>query len=59
MNVNNFGYSDTGVGDEFEGKAVRQNQKGTFVNNDTVATIDGHVIKEKQSLSKALRPEAD
>ncbi len=59
MNVNNFGYSDTGVGDEFEGKAVRQNQKGTFINNDTVATIDGHVIKEKQSLSKALRPEAD
>jgi hypothetical protein len=59
MNVNNFGYSDTGVGDEFEGKAVRQNQKGTFINNDNVATIDGHVIKEKQSLSKALRPEAD
>ncbi len=59
MNVNNFGNSDTGIGDEFEGKAIRQNQKGTFINNDKVTNIDGHVIKEKQSLSKALRPEAD
>jgi len=24
-----------------------------------VSTIDGHTVKEKQSLSKALRPEAD
>jgi hypothetical protein len=24
-----------------------------------VNTIDGHTVKEKQSLSKALRPEAD
>jgi len=29
------------------------------VNNTTVTTIDGHETKEKQSLTKALRPQAD
>jgi hypothetical protein len=37
----------------------RLNQKGTFINNNKVSTIDGKQIPEKQSLSKALRPKAD
>jgi hypothetical protein len=57
--MNNLGASDVGVGDTFAGKDVRQTQKATFVNNPTVSTIDGHVTKEKQGLSKALRPQAD
>jgi hypothetical protein len=59
MTMNNLGASDTGVGDTFEGKDVRQTQKTTFINNDNSAVINGHNIKEKQSLSKALRPQAD
>jgi hypothetical protein len=34
-------------------------EKATFINNPTVRTIDGHTVKQKQGLSKALRPEAD
>jgi len=59
MTMNNLGASDTGVGDTFEGKDVRQTQKGTFINNTNTAVIDGHTVEEKQSLSKALRPQAD
>lgn len=59
MTMNNLGPSDVGVGDEFEGKDVRQTQKAGFINNTNTATIDGHTVKERQSLSKALRPEAD
>jgi hypothetical protein len=57
--MSNLGASDTAAGEIFAGKDVRQTQKATFVNNPTVSTIDGHTVKEKQSLSKALRPEAD
>jgi hypothetical protein len=59
MTMNNLGASDVGVGDRFEGKDVRQTQKATFVNNTNQTTINGKVVKERQSLSKALRPEAD
>ena len=59
MTMNNLGASDVGPGDRFEGKDVRQTQKATFVNNTTQTTIQGKVVKERQSLSKALRPEAD
>ena len=59
MTMNNLGASDVGTGDMFEGKEVRQTQKTSFINNDNVSTINGHQVKEKQSLSKALRPEAD
>jgi hypothetical protein len=59
MTMNNLGASDVGTGDAFEGKNIRQTQKATFVNNTTVNTIDGHATTEKQSLSKALRPQAD
>lgn len=59
MTMNNLGESDTGVGDVFAGKDVRLTQKTSFINNNTINEIDGHATTEKQSLSKALRPQAD
>jgi hypothetical protein len=59
MTMNNLGASDVAAGNTFAGKDVRQTHKTTFINNPTVNTIDGNTVKEKQSLSKALRPEAD
>jgi hypothetical protein len=59
MTMSNLGPSDVGVSDQFEGKDVRLTQKAGFINNTNTATIDGHTVKERQSLSKALRPEAD
>ena len=59
MTMSNLGASDVAAGEPFAGKDVRQTQKSTFINNPTVNTIDGNTVKEKQSLSKALRPEAD
>lgn len=58
MTMSNLGVSDVATG-AFAGKDVRQTQKATFINNPTVSTIDGHTVKQKQGLSKALRPEAD
>jgi len=59
MTMSNLGESDVAVGGPFEGKDVRLTQKTSFINNNRVNTIDGKQVKEKQSLSKALRPEAD
>jgi hypothetical protein len=59
MTMSNLGASDVAPGADFEGKDIRQNQKSTFINNNNTDVINGKVIKEKQSLSKALRPEAD
>ena len=59
MTMNNLGESDVGPDKPFEGKDVRQTHKTSFINNTNVATINGKQVKEKQSLSKALRPEAD
>jgi hypothetical protein len=59
MTMNNLGPSDVGVGDQFEGKDVRQTQKAGFINNTNTDIINGNTVKERQSLSKALRPEAD
>ena len=59
MTMSNLGASDVTAGETFAGKDVRQTQKSTFINNPTVSSIDGNTVKEKQSLSKALRPEAD
>ena len=59
MTMNNLGTSDVGAGDTYAGKDIRKTQKATFVNNTTVNTIDGHVTPEKQSLTKALKPQAD
>lgn len=59
MTMSNLGESDTGTGDRFDGKDVRRTQKTTFINNTKVNQIDGRSVDEKQSLSKALRPQAD
>jgi hypothetical protein len=63
MTMSNLGNEDVVAGgspnDMFLGKDVRLTQKTSFINNDKVNTINGKQIKEKQSLSKALRPEAD
>lgn len=59
MTMNNLGYTDTAPGARFEGKDVRLTQKTGFINNSTTAVINGHEVKEKQSLTKALRPKAD
>ena len=59
MTTTNLGEGDVSAGDIFEGRAVRQTQKTSFINNTRVNTIDGKQIEERQGLSKALRPEAD
>lgn len=37
----------------------RNTQKGTFVNNTNTNQIGGETVKERQSISEALRPKAD
>ena len=37
----------------------RLTQKGTFINNTNESTIGGDVVKERQSVSKALKAKAD
>jgi hypothetical protein len=59
MTMSNLGTSDTDSGERFEGRDIKQNQKGTFINNTNERMIDGKLVKEKQSLSKALKPKAD
>lgn len=59
MTMNNLGTSDVGSGDRYEGKDSRNTLKTSFINNTNQTTINGKVVKERQSLSKALRPEAD
>jgi hypothetical protein len=58
MTLNNFGSEDVVNGPE-AGKPVRQTQKSSFINNTNTATIAGSVVKERQALSKALKPKAD
>jgi hypothetical protein len=63
MTMSNMGYEDVVAGgspnDVFLDKEVRITQKTSFINNPAEARINGHIVKEKQSLSKALRPKAD
>jgi hypothetical protein len=63
MTMSNMGFKDVVPGgspdDVYLGKEVRQTQKGTFVNNENNARINGKTVPEKQALSKALRPKAD
>ena len=59
MTMSNLGPSDTEIGATFEGKDDRKTQKTGFINNETVNKINNKMIKERQSLSKALRPKAD
>jgi len=59
MTMSNLGPSDVAEGATFEGKDDRQTQKSNFINNTRTNTINGKRVKERQSLSRALRPEAD
>jgi hypothetical protein len=59
MTMSNIGYSEVDSGERFEGKDVRLTQKTSFINNETTNVINGKTVKEKQSLSQALRPKAD
>jgi hypothetical protein len=54
MTLNNFGSEDV-----VSGEPVRQTQKSSFINNTNTSTIAGSVVKERQALSKALKPKAD
>ena len=58
-NITHLGTSDTAAGATFAGKQEKETQKTSFINNTNEQVINGKVIKEKQSLSKALRPKAD
>ena len=63
MTMSNMGYEDVvangSPNDVFLDKDVRITQKTSFINNPAENNVNGHIIKEKQSLSKALRPKAD
>jgi hypothetical protein len=60
MTMSNLGPDDVQEsGDMFEGKEARYTQKTGFINNQKTDVINGQTVKEKQSLSKALRPKAD
>ena len=37
----------------------KQTQKGQFINNSNTSEIGGETVKERQSLSQALKPKAD
>jgi hypothetical protein len=56
--MNNIGNEDLTI-PAYATKQVRQTQKTGFINNDSTSTIAGKVVKQKQALSKALKPKAD
>jgi len=58
-NITNLGPSDTAPGADFAGNEKRETQKTSFINNTNESVIDGETVKERQSLSKALKPKAD
>ena len=46
--------------DTVKWQAIRLTQKTSFINNsDVTCNIDGHEVKQRQTLSQALRPKAD
>jgi len=59
MTLDNFGYQDVAPGTPNAGKDIERTLKTSFINNNNTATINGVVVKEKQALSRALRPKAD
>ena len=63
MTMSNMGAEDVVAGgspnDVFLNKDVRLTHKTSFINNNVETVLNGKTIKEKQSLSKALRPKAD
>ena len=38
---------------------TKNTQKGTFINNSTTSNIGGETVKERQPVSKALKPRSD
>ena len=58
MTIDNFGHDTVSTG-TFAGSEVRLAQKDSFINNNSTATIAGKVVKQRQALSKALKPKAD
>ena len=38
---------------------TKNTQKGTFINNTTQTSIGGETVKERQPVSKALKPRSD
>jgi hypothetical protein len=59
MTMANLGADETAPTGLFPGKLIKHNQKNSFFNNTNTATISGSVVKEKQALSKVLKPKAD
>lgn len=60
MIMDNFGNTDVAAGQVFSGKAVRETEKTSFINNTATVTLsDGQVYNQRQALSKALKPKAD
>lgn len=55
----NVRMSNTTKGSDQDPTNYRNNQKSSFINNNTTATIAGETIQERQALSKILRPKAD
>jgi hypothetical protein len=58
-NITHLGPSDTAAGADYAGKQEKETLKSSFINNTNEQVIDGQTVKERQSLSKALRPKAD
>lgn len=58
-NMSKLGPSDVANGKQYEGKQPLDTLLGGFVNNNNTAKINNRTVKQKVSLSKALRPEAD
>ena len=59
MSITNLGAAETAPSGLFPGKPIKETQKSSFFNNTNTATIAGSVVKEKQALSKVLKPKAD
>jgi hypothetical protein len=59
MTLTPLGTDATAVDGRYPGKPVRLNQKSTFINNDSTATIAGKIVAQKQALTKILKPKAD
>lgn len=59
MTLTNLGQEQTSSSGAYPGKQARITQKGSFVNNVSTATIGGEIVRQKQALSKVLRPQAD
>jgi len=57
MTMDNTGANDYAA--VMMGAKVRKTQKTDFINNNSTSTIAGKIVKEKQALSRVLKPTAD